>query len=134
MAHKHVVDAHTLVWCVEGNPALGNQARLILADPNSQLVLPMIALAEAICVVEKQRCGIPSAPILLNRVQTEPRIDLYPLTWDVLQHSLGLTALPDLHDRLTVATALHLQNQGHTVDLLTKDATITRSGLVPTVW
>lgn len=134
MALKHVVDAHTLVWYLEGNPRLGRQAKAVLDDPVSQLVLPLIALAEAADVVAKGRTAIPSVADLLRPVTTDPRIELHPLTWDVLQQSLGLTVLPDIHDRLIVATAQCLQNQGHTTFLLTKDAMITSSGLVPIVW
>jgi PIN domain nuclease of toxin-antitoxin system len=47
MAHKYVLDTHALVWHLEGNPRLGPQAKKAIEDPLSNLVLPIIALAEA---------------------------------------------------------------------------------------
>jgi PIN domain nuclease of toxin-antitoxin system len=47
MAHKYVLDSHALVWHLEGNPRLGPQAKKVIDDPASNLVLPIIALAEA---------------------------------------------------------------------------------------
>jgi PIN domain nuclease of toxin-antitoxin system len=34
----HVVDAHPLIWMLEGNPRLGPAARAVMADPVSKLV------------------------------------------------------------------------------------------------
>jgi PIN domain nuclease of toxin-antitoxin system len=58
MATKHIVDTHALVWHLEGNPRLGSKAGTILADPSSELVLPMIALAEACWMVEHGKSTI----------------------------------------------------------------------------
>lgn len=53
MAHKYIVDTHALIWYLEGNTKLSKKARAILDDTQSQLVLPLIALAEAAFVVER---------------------------------------------------------------------------------
>jgi PIN domain nuclease of toxin-antitoxin system len=134
MAHKHVVDAHALVWNLEDNPKLGAQAEVLFDDPASEFALPLIALAEAADLVAKGRTSIPSVGDLMSSVLADPRFELIPLSLPVLQLSLGLTVLPDIHDRLIVATVLYLQSLGHTADLLTRDALITQSGLVPVVW
>jgi PIN domain nuclease of toxin-antitoxin system len=134
MATKHVVDTHALIWFLEGNPRLGRGAKAVLDDPASELVLPLIALAEAIDLVAKGRTTIPSVSDLLRSVSTDARIDRPSLTWDVLLHSLALSVLPDIHDRLIVAEVLHLQAQGYTADLLTRDAAISGAGVVPVVW
>ena len=47
MAHRYIIDTHALIWFVEGNKRLSRSAREILAAPNGQMVLPLIALAEA---------------------------------------------------------------------------------------
>jgi len=49
-----VVDTHTLIWYLEGNPRLGTQAKQVLADRDSKLILPMIALAETALVIDKR--------------------------------------------------------------------------------
>jgi PIN domain nuclease of toxin-antitoxin system len=134
MALKYVLDTHPLVWYLEGNPRLSPKAKAVIDDQDSDLVLPIIALAEATFIVERGRTSIPSPSDLLVSVQSDPRIEVYPLSLAVLQRSLGATTIPEMHDRLVLATALHLQSLGHTVSLLTKDALVARSGLVPIVW
>ena len=42
--------------------------------------------------------------------------------------------LPEMHDRLIVGSALYLQSLGHTISLLTKDASIVAAGLVTALW
>lgn len=59
MASKYVLDTHALIWYIEGNSSLGPSAKVIMDDTNSEMVLPMIALAEAIDIVQKKRTSIP---------------------------------------------------------------------------
>jgi len=42
--------------------------------------------------------------------------------------------LPEMHDRMIVGSALHLQTLGDTISLLTKDASIIAARLVATLW
>lgn len=128
------IDTHALVWYLEGNPRLATNAKVIIDHPDSELVLPLIALAEAAFVVERGHTSIPAVSDLLVSVQADPRIDVYPITWEVFERSLVATIIPELHDRLIVGTALHLQSLGYTVSIVTKDLTITQAGLVPVVW
>jgi PIN domain nuclease of toxin-antitoxin system len=121
MATKFIVDTHALVWHLEGNRALGKQAKAVIDSPQSDLILPIIALAEAAYIVEKGRKSIPSISDLLNDVSSDPRIEIYPLTAEILHESINLTAIPEMHDRLIVATGIYLQNSGETVEILTKD-------------
>jgi hypothetical protein len=56
------------------------------------------------------------------------------MNWEVLQESLNATALPEMHDRLIVGSALCLQSLGDTISLLTKDSSIIAARLVTTLW
>lgn len=134
MAHKYVLDTHALVWYLEGNPRLGQDAKTVLDDPGNELVLPIIALAEAAFIVEHGRTSIPDVQSLLEAVLADPRLEVYPLNWEVFQQTLIATAVPEMHDRQIVATALHLRTLGHTVDVLTKDNTIIAAGLASITW
>ncbi|MDQ3754604.1 MAG: PIN domain-containing protein [Acidobacteriota bacterium] len=134
MSTRHVVDAHALIWYLESNAKLGGAAKTILDDLASNLVLPVIALAEAAHIVNKGRTRIPSVSDLLTDVIGDPRFEVYPLTFEVLQESLNALAVPEMHDRLIVAIGLHLQNQGGQVSILTKDADIIASTLLPVIW
>jgi PIN domain nuclease of toxin-antitoxin system len=134
MAHKYILDTHTLIWYLESNSRLSVRAKAIVDDSSNQLVLPLIALAEAAFLVERGRTALASVPDLLSDVRADPCVEVYPLPWDVFQHTLAATSIPEMHDRLIVATALHLQSLGNTVSLLTRYVTITQSGLVPVIW
>lgn len=131
---KYVVDTHALIWFLEGNPRLGSQAVAILSDPSSTLILPAIALAEAIWIIERGRTSIPSARVLLNAIKADSRFTIYPLDQDVVEQTLSLSTVNEMHDRQILATAIVLSNQGSQVSLLTFDQNITASGMIAIVW
>ncbi len=134
MATKHILDAHALIWYLEGNPRLGMNAKLVLDDPQSELVLPIFALAEACWVVEHGKSSIATMNDLLFAVDADPRVTLVMLDRPTLNKSLTLNVIPEMHDRQITATALCLAEQGETVAIVTKDPDIRSSGLVSLVW
>ena len=131
---KHIVDTHALVWHPEDNPRLGASAKIVMSDPSSELALLMIALAEACWMVEHGKSTISSVPDLLAAVDADPRLEITPLNREILDRSLGLTAIDEMHDRQIVASALVVQDKGATVALLTRDSVIQSSGLVTVIW
>jgi PIN domain nuclease of toxin-antitoxin system len=134
MALKYILDTHALIWYLEANPRLGSAAKMVMDNPASEMILPIIALAEAVDIVHKGRTRIPTLSDLLSDVMSDARIEICPLSYDVLQQSLAVTAMPEMHDRLIVATALHLQSSGHQIGLLTRDPDMVTSALVRIVW
>jgi PIN domain nuclease of toxin-antitoxin system len=134
MATKHVVDTHALVWFLEGNPRLGANAKAILEDVDSDLTVPVIALAEACWIIEHGRTSIPTVTDFLAALDADPRVSVVPLDRSVLDKTLIITAIEEMHDRQIVATALLLIDKGETVAVLTRDENIRRSGLVSAVW
>jgi len=134
MARRHIVDTHALVWYLEGNPRIGPKAKGVLDDPTSDLVVPLIALAEACWIVEHGKTSIQSVQDLLSAVDVDPRIIVFPLERAVLDKTIGMKAISEMHDRQIVATALCLADAGETIAVITKDDDIRKSGLVPIVW
>lgn len=136
MAHKYILDTHALVWFVEGNKRLSETARAAIAATDSQLVLPPIALAEAMIIIEKGRTTITYVSKFLNRVYADTRIEIFPLTLDIFERSLTPEGLriPELHDRFIVCTGLHLQDLGETVEIITKDQAITEANVLAVTW
>ncbi len=134
MASKYIVDTHALIWYLESSPRLGAAAKAVLDDPASNLVLPLIALAEAVDIVDKRRTKLTSVADLLSDVAKDSRIELMPLDLDTLKTSLRARAVPEMHDRLIVAAGLLLQKQGESVAILTRDVSITNSALLPVIW
>lgn len=128
---KYVIDTHALIWFLEGNQRLGTQAQAILSNLDSQLVLPAIALAEAAWIVERGKTSIPSVNALFNAINNDPRIAVYPLDQrNIINQTLSLLSINEMHERQIVATAMILLNQGETVALLTCDQNITASGVI----
>ena len=134
MADRNILDAHSLIWYIGKNPRLGANARFVMNDRASRLFLPIIALAEACHVVARDRTAIPSVADLLADVDADPRITIVPLDRAILDISLSLASVGEMHDRLIVATTLWLAGSGESVALLTCDGNITASGLVPIIW
>lgn len=136
MADKYILDTHALVWYLEGNPRLGKQAKIVLDADDCELVLPLIALAEAAYLIERGRIGIPTAADLMSDIKNDKRIEIYPLTMEVFDRSLTAagSSIPELHDRFIVSTGLHLQDLGHTTTILTGDAVITAAEVLPVIW
>jgi PIN domain nuclease of toxin-antitoxin system len=133
MSDRCVVDTHALVWFLEGNPRLGPGAKAALGDPGSELFIPLIALAEACWMVEHGRSSITDVSAFLAAVDADPRTVVIPLNRAVLERSLPLTGINEMHGRQIVATALELAADGPIV-LLTRDDDIRDSALIPVVW
>jgi PIN domain nuclease of toxin-antitoxin system len=131
---RYVVDTHALVWSIAGDARLGTDARAILSDPKSELILPTIVLAEAYWVIEHGRTNIPSVTDFLNAINADSRITVVPLDRVILDQTLTLTVINEMHDRQIVATVLALIDQGESVALLTRDQNICDSSLVPVIW
>jgi PIN domain nuclease of toxin-antitoxin system len=134
MANEYVVDAHALIWFLGANPRRGANARAAMQDPANVLYLPIIALAEACWAVEHGKTAVPSVAALLADVDADPRIVLVPLDRAILDRAHTLLAIGEMHDRQIAATALHIAGASSSVPVLTCDADITSSGLVPVVW
>ena len=133
MAFQHIVDTHALLWFLAGDLHLGANAKAVLQDAGSQLVLPATALAEACWIVQRGRVALAVSDVL-TAIDHDPRIVVYPLDRAIIERSNGLAAIYEMHDRQIVATGLALQDSGDTVAILTKDGNITDSGLLSVVW
>ena len=132
---KYVVDTHALLWYLANHPRLGAAAGAVLHDSQSDLVLPATAFAEACWIVASGRVALAVADVL-NAVNADPRITVYPLDRAVIERTTqpDLAAIAEMHDRQIVATALLLAERGESVALLTHDGNISASRLAPVVW
>lgn len=136
MSSKCILDTHALIWYLEGNPRLSHRAKKTLSQADCEMVLSVIALAEAAYLIEKSRIAIPSISDLLTDIKEDDRIEIYPLTMEIFERSLSSDTLriPELHDRFIVSTGLYLQDIGHSVSIVSKDQTITDVGILPVIW
>jgi PIN domain nuclease of toxin-antitoxin system len=129
-----VLDAHSLLWFLTGDRRLGAKAKDLLTNPAAQVSLPAIALAEACWAVERGRFAQLTAVDLLAAIRRDRRIRVIPLTGAIVRRTLSLEGIGEMHDRQIAATVLRIIDRQGAAVLLTKDANITASGLVPVVW
>lgn len=130
-----VIDTHTLLWYITGDFRLGRNAAEAMNAAEARLVIPAIALAEALFILERKRDPYPlNEAELLREVEKDPRMEVIPLDEETVAKTLVCTQINEMHDRQIVAGALLIQNRGFAVAILTKDTNITDSSLVPCVW
>jgi len=123
-----------VLWWLAFNTRLGKQAQSAMDkidSGNGILVIPAVALAEIMMVIEKGRLTIPVSVIRsgIQRWKRSQNIRLTDLTPEIVFNSRKLTAIPEIFDRLIVAEARMLK-----APLITIDATITQSQLVKIIW
>lgn len=127
----YVVDTHTLFWNLWEPEQLGPGADAILRlaeAGGAQILIPAIVIAELYYLTLKRGSAASPARVLqdLDRV---PGYSFSPLGRRQLEQLARLDRIPEMHDRLIAADAVV-----HDAVLITKDAALGQSGLVPTVW
>lgn len=123
----YVLDTHVLVWYFTGNARLSSEARDLIDDIRQQggrLLDPTIVLAEALNIAAKGRV-IFDFQRLYKLVRDEPEFEIVEFGLEVFDETLRVSAVPEIHDRIIVATA-----RFYGADLLTKDGVIRSSGEV----
>jgi len=131
----YIVDTHTLLWYLDTDKRLGKRAAEILSDRSARFLLPAIALAEALFILEKGREQYAiSERKMLASVRADSRIRVVALSQRILDLTLKCKAIDEMHDRQIVATTLLAEEAGFNTAILTRDANITQSGLVACVW
>lgn len=127
----YIVDSHALVWFLEGNQRLSDRAKEVLSDQSAQLVIPSIALAEITYLYARKRIRTNIQQVLSD-VASADNCTIYPLDEQVVQR---IPENLELHDGIVVATALtYRELLDNDVVVITKDRTITESGLIPVLW
>ncbi len=127
----YVLDTHAIAWFVENDARLSANARLILEDPASELVIPTMALVEVQFLHAKGRIKADLASVY-QQIASANNCTIYPLNEEVVSKiPTGL----DIHDAIITATALVYRDVfQQPVTLITKDSNITQSGLIQTLW
>ena len=121
MPSKYVVDTHAMIWFSTGDSRLGPNAKPILSNSNSEIILPITALAEVCWIIEHGRTSIPNVDDFLLMIDADPRVTVTPLDRTILDKTLILTEINEMPDRQIAATALVLIDEGESVALLTYD-------------
>jgi PIN domain nuclease of toxin-antitoxin system len=92
------------------------------------LLIPVIVLAELIFAIENKPVQADFDEIL-NGINTSPNVEFVDLDLQSVLKLRELKVIPEMHDRMIVASALQ-----HHTSLIPLDETITTSKLVSVVW
>lgn len=126
-------DTHALIWLHTDDRRLGRAAAAIFAEADRRealIFVPTIALVEISESLHHGRIRLDRGfDAWVDGVLSNPAYQLVELSLPVVRRSQELYAIPERSDRLLAATAIELE-----CPLITRDARITASGLVPTLW
>ncbi|HLD81309.1 MAG TPA: PIN domain-containing protein [archaeon] len=124
----YVADTHAfLYYLLDRLPPTANKAFVEAEKGNATILVPTIALAEAIHVIEKERVNT-DLKTLFSLFELGNNFTTIDLTLEITR-MIPETRLPELHDRIITATAKLLN-----ATLITKDKKIRESQLTPTTW
>jgi PIN domain nuclease of toxin-antitoxin system len=132
---EYVTDTHVLHWHLVGDPRLSPTARQLLTDADAglhRIFVPSIILVEMIYLVEKGKLSANLLQRLLSAVSmTGGSYTIAVLDSGTAQamFSIPRTSIPDMPDRIIVATAYQLN-----LSLISRDDKIHKAGVVSVIW
>jgi PIN domain nuclease of toxin-antitoxin system len=127
MADLYVVDTHVLIWYFTGSKRLKPALREKIDDirnRNGRLLVPTIVLAEALAIAEKGKVEFDFAE-MQRIIREEPEFEVISFSPEIFHTVVQVHNVPELHDRIIVATA-----RFYGAGILTKDREILASGEV----
>ena len=126
----YVTDTHSLVWFFTDDDKLSSAASQAFqaSEKEGTIIVPAVVLAEIMFIARKGRITL-SFEDTLKRIEESENFEIAPLNAEILKTADKIEADLEMHDRLIAATALH-----YDASLITKDETLTRSGVVSTIW
>lgn len=126
-----VVDTHPLLWHLTEDVKLGRRAKEVLDKTDRgeiTVIVPTIVLAEALFILEKKRADLEFKDVL-KKIARSLNYAAYPLDLQIILKCQELKKIPEIHDRIIVATAKILGAK-----VLTRNRKIAKSGEVEVMW
>jgi PIN domain nuclease of toxin-antitoxin system len=127
----YLADTVAIVRHLRNHPALGREAARVFHDADAgvnRVYLSAITLMEILYLSEAGRVDVSLAE-LVSMVALSRNYAIVPVDSDIVLAAVGIDDVPELHDRIIVATARHLD-----VPILTGDRVIVGSSHVRSVW
>ena len=126
-----VTDTHPLVWFITADLHLSPHARSLYMDPSNLFIIPSIVMLVIKYLFHRKRISI-SFEEAIDKIETAQNVLIHPLDIPVATFS---PVKLEIHDAIIVGTTIYLSKElGQSVSLITKDKTISDSGLVPVIW
>lgn len=127
---KYLLDTHAFLWSASDEDRLGAKAGgAIASTPYEQLAISDASLQEIGLLLHAGKIAFTGSPTTVLRTMLE-HVTVLPISLEIALAAPAL-ALPhsDQFDRVITATA-----KLHRLTLITRDANITDSGIVSTLW
>ncbi len=127
----YVTDTHSLIWYLAEDKKLGKKAFSLFEkadDGKATIIIPTIVLAEIISICEKKKVELRVKEIF-GRIKDSLNYIPYNLDMETLESVITIKGVPEIHDKIIVATSLLTDSI-----LITKDEEIINSGIVETIW
>jgi len=124
-----VADTHALLWWFIDSPKISSKATEIFekCEQGENIVfIPSIVMAEALSVFEKKRISFDFKK-LIKKINESDNFVLIALDYPIIQKMADLKDVPELHDKIIVSTAKHLD-----VPIITRDRTIQNLSYIKT--
>lgn len=128
---NYVTDTHALLWWFIDSPRISPTASRVFErceQGEDVILVPTIVMAEALSIFDKKRVRFDFRR-LLKKITESENYRIVPLDLPVLMKMITLNELPELHDKIIVATARHLD-----LHLITKDKTLRTLSHLKTIW
>ncbi len=127
----YLADTVALVRHLTKHAGLGQQARQILREADAgkhRIFISAISLMEILYLAQARRIKVNLTEVI-TFISNSPNYTLVPVDANIVLAAATIDDVPELHDRMIVATAKHLQ-----IPILTSDQIITQSTHVQTIW
>jgi PIN domain nuclease of toxin-antitoxin system len=126
-----VTDTHALLWWFIDSPKISTKASEIFqkCEKGGNIIfIPSIIIAEGLSIFEKKRVSFDFKK-LFRKINESENFVLIPLDYPILQKMVDLKDIPELHDKIIVSTARHLNSP-----LITKDKALQNLPYIKTIW
>ena len=126
-----VTDTHALLWWFTDSPKISPKASEVFERcelGENIIFIPSIVIAEALSIFEKKRIAFDFKK-LLRKINESDNFVIIALDSTILQKMLDLKDVPELHDKIIIATARYLN-----LPVITKDETLQKLSYIKTVW
>jgi len=128
---NYVADTHALIWWFTDSSRISPTAAGVFErceQGNIIIFIPTIVIAESLSIFDKKRVSFDFKK-LFARINNSDNFMLVSLDYPILRKMIDLTDIPELHDKIIVATAKHLN-----LPIITKDGILHDLPHVKTVW
>jgi len=127
---EYLADTVAIIRFFSQSGKLGKSARNIFSDTEDGkkfIWISIISLVEIMYLVEKNRISLDLKDFIL-KIKNSENYRIMDLDVDIIEVASKIKGL-ELHDRLIVATAKHLD-----IPIITSDQVIIDSGIIRVIW